>query len=96
VSDADGNPFPISTVTLIPTVGKSWPVKQSLDDNGNFQFAGLPPGKYATFAWEEVDDDRWKDPDFRKKYESRATEVTVGPREIQNVQLRVIPAEEMK
>ena len=96
VSDADGNPFPISTVTLIPTDGKSWPEKQSLDDNGNFQFAGLRPGKYDVFAWEEVDDDLWQDPDFRKKYENRATEVTAGPRETQNVQLRVIPVEEMK
>ena len=96
VSDADANPLPISTVTLIPTDGNSWPEKQSLDDNGNFQFAGLRPGKYDVFAWEEVDDDLWQDPDFRKKYGNRATEVTVGPRETQNVQLRVIPAEEMK
>jgi hypothetical protein len=96
VADADGNPVPISIVTLIRADGKSRPVKQSADDKGNFQFAGRPPGKYNLFAWEEVDDDLWQDPEFRKRYEGRSTEVTVGPGETQTVQLRIIPAEAMK
>jgi Carboxypeptidase regulatory-like domain len=57
VLDADGKPFPGSSVTLIPTDGKARPVKQSADDGGNFQFTGVRPGKYKLFAWEEVDDD---------------------------------------
>ncbi len=96
VIDADGNPFPISAVTLIRTDGKSPPVRQSADDKGNFQFAGLRPGTYDLLAWEEVDDDLWPDPDFRKKYETRSTQVTVGASETKAVQLRVILAEEMK
>ena len=31
-----------------------------------------------------------------KKYETRATEITVGPSETQNAQLRAIPAEDLK
>jgi hypothetical protein len=54
------------------------------------------PGKYKLFAWEEVDDDLWQDPEFRKDYESRATEITVGPGEPQNAQLRVIAVDSMK
>jgi hypothetical protein len=54
------------------------------------------PGPATLFAWEEVDDGLWPDPEFRKKYESRATEITVGPSQTQNAQLRVIGAEEMK
>jgi len=96
VLDADGKPFPGSSVTLIPPDGKSRPVKQSVGDDGNFQFTGVRPGKYKLFAWEEVDDDLWQDPEFRKKYENYATEVTVEPSETQNTQLRVIVAEEMK
>jgi hypothetical protein len=53
-----------------------------VDDEGNFHFTGPRPGKYSLFAWEEVDDD-WQGPEFRKKYEDHATEVTVGPRESQ-------------
>ncbi len=96
VVDGDGKAFPISTVTLAPVDGKSPPVKQAADDNGNFEIAHLRPGKYLLFAWEEIDNDLWPDPDFRKKYENRATEVTVGPSESQSAQVRVILAEEMK
>lgn len=96
VSDDEGKPFPISSVTLIPADGRSRPVKQSVDDDGNFKSTGLRPGKYRLFAWEEVDEDLWQDPEFRKNYEGRATEVTVGPSETQNVQLRVIAVQSIK
>ena len=36
------------------------------------------------------------DPEFRKLYSDRATEVKVGPSESQNAQVRLIVAEEMK
>jgi Carboxypeptidase regulatory-like domain len=96
VLDVDGKPFPGSTVTLIPPDGKTRPVRQSVDDDGNFQFNGVRPEKYKLFAWEEVDDDLWQDPEFRKNYESRATEITIGPSETQNVQVRVIAVDAMK
>ncbi|MGD0000881.1 MAG: carboxypeptidase-like regulatory domain-containing protein [Bryobacteraceae bacterium] len=96
VSDEDGKPFPNSSVTLIPTDGMSPPVRQSVDDDGNFKFTGVRPGKYKLFAWEEVDDGLWPDPEFRQKYENRATEINVGPNETQTAHLRVIAAEEMK
>lgn len=96
VSDDDGKPFPNSSVTLIPPDGMSPPVRQSVDDNGKFKFTAVRPGRYKLFAWEEVDDGLWPDPEFRQKYENRATEITVGPSETQTAQLRVIAAEEMQ
>jgi len=96
VADAEGKPFPNAIVTLIPTDGKSRPMKQSSDNSGNFRFAGLRPGKYKLFAWEQVDNDLWPDPEFHKKYEDRATEITVGPSETQTAQLHLIVVDEMK
>jgi hypothetical protein len=96
VLDADGKPVLGSSVTLIPTDEKSRPARESVADDGNFQFTNLRPGKYKLFAWEEVDDDLWQDPEFRKNYESLAAEITVGPSETQNTQLRVIAADAMK
>ncbi len=90
VTDADSKPVPGSIVILISADGKSRPAKQQADDSGNFQFANLRPGSYKLFAWEDVDDDLWPDPEFRAKYDSRAADVTVGPREMPAVQLRVI------
>jgi uncharacterized protein (DUF2141 family) len=96
VSDDDSKPFPNASVTLIPQDGNSRPVKQLAGDNGNFTFTALRPGKYKLFAWEELDEDFWQDPEFRKKYEDRATEITVSPSETQNAQLRLIAAGQMK
>jgi len=96
VADEDRKPFPTSIVTLLPQDAKSRPVKQVADDDGKFKFINLRPGKYKLFAWEEVDDGLWPDPEFLKSYEGRATEITVGPSEIQNAQLRVIAVETMK
>jgi hypothetical protein len=90
VTDADSKPVPGSIVILISADGKSRPAKQLADDSGNFQFANLRPGSYKLFAWEDVDDDLWPDPEFRAKYNGRASEVTVGPREMPSLQLRVI------
>ncbi len=96
VSDEEGKPFPVSSVMAIPVDGKSRPVKQAVDDDGNFKITNLRPGKYKLFAWEEVDDDVWQDPEFLEKYEALATVIAVGPRESQTAQLRVIPAEAMR
>ncbi len=96
VLDGDGKPVPGSSVTLISADGKSRPAKESVDDDGSFHFTGVRPGKYRLFAWEEVDDDLWQDPEFRKSYEGRATEITIGPGETQNVQPRVIPADALQ
>lgn len=90
VADADGKPFPISTVTLMAADGKSRPEKAAVDDSGAFRFTNLRPGAYKLYAWEEVDDDLWPDPDFLKKYDDQATQVTVAPHETKTVQLRVI------
>lgn len=96
VTEVDGKLFPGAAVTAIPTDEKSQPVKQSADDDGNFKVSGLRPGKYKLFAWEAVDDALWQDPEFRQKFDSRATEITVGPSEVQSAQPRLIPVEEMK
>jgi len=96
VSDGDGRPFGNSSVTLIPSDPKSRPEKLVADDNGNFKFTNLRPGPYKLFAWEELDDGLWPDPEFRKKYEGRATEITIGPSEAQSAQLRVIATDEVK
>ena len=95
-SDADGKLFSNPTVALFPPDTRSRPEKQVVDDDGNFKFTNLRPGKYKLLAWEEVDDGLWQDPDFRKKYENRATEIAVGPSETRNAQVRVIATEEMK
>jgi uncharacterized GH25 family protein len=90
VTDDDGKPFPNASVTLIPAAPESRPVKHTADDDGNFQFTNLRPGSYRAFAWEELDQALWEDPDYRKPFEARSTEVTVRGRDHQTTQLRLI------
>ncbi len=96
VSGADGKPSQRAVVTLIPEGAQSWPAKKVADDAGSFHFLNLRPGKYTLWAWEEVDEVQWRDPEHRKKYEGRATEITIGASERRNVPLRVIAEDEMK
>jgi protocatechuate 3,4-dioxygenase beta subunit len=90
VTDEDGKSFANAIVTLIPAAPEARPTKQTADVDGNFRFTSLRPGKYRVFAWEELDQALWEDPDFRKPYEARSAEVTVGARENQTTQLRLI------
>lgn len=68
----------------------------STDASGNFKITGIAPGEYKLFAWEQVDNNAWQDPEFLKPFESRAESVTVKEGSIDNRQLKAVPAEETK
>ncbi|WP_321474473.1 carboxypeptidase regulatory-like domain-containing protein [uncultured Paludibaculum sp.] len=91
VTNDQGAPVPVGVVTLIPEDARAQMEKGALDDRGQVQFTSLRPGKYKLHAWQEMEDDLWQGPEFRKQYDARAAEVTVGPSETQSAQLRVIP-----
>jgi hypothetical protein len=63
----------------------------SSDSSGRFQMRGLAPGGYTLFAWEDIDEGAWQDPDFLRPYESRGTSVQVRDGSDESVQLTVIP-----
>lgn len=91
VNDDQGAPVSVGVVTLIPEDPKARLEKKAVDDRGQVQFTNLRPGKYRLHAWQEMEDDLWQDPEFRKQYDARAAQVAVGPSETQGVQLKVIP-----
>ena len=59
-------------------------------ESGEFRFESVPPGDYKLFAWEDIDDGAWLDPDVIKLYESRGTAVAVGPAPDQTVTVGLI------
>lgn len=85
------------TVTLIPDASHrslSWLYKTAnTDQNGHFAIQGVRPGEYKIYAWEEVEQDAYQDPDFVKPHESAGEAVSVKEGARETVQLKVIPAD---
>lgn len=92
----DDKPVADATVVLLPEdPTRRYPETTSseeTDDKGHAAFKDVPPGNYLLFAWEKVEEGAWFDPAFVKAAASGATKVTIGPKESQRVDLKVIPA----
>ena len=62
------------------------------DQNGHFTLKSLPPGVYKIFAWEELDQFAYFDPEVLRRYELQGKAVTVSESSKLTVQVKVIPA----
>jgi len=92
VTDKDGQPLALATVVLLPSdSGRA--ISATADRSGNFTVGRLRPGTYKLLAWEDVEPGAWDDPEIRKRYDSQAAEIQLGPRERRTTQLHAIQAE---
>ena len=48
---------------------------------------GIPPCEYKLFAWAEMEQGSYKDPEFLKPYESKAKKITVKVNSTEQVQI---------
>jgi hypothetical protein len=58
--------------------------------SGRFQIEFVPPGDYKLFAWKNIEDDAWQDPDFMQTYENRGKPIRVIEASKQDVSLALI------
>ena len=67
------------TVAVLPNVrGRFDLVKTATTDaSGRFSLDHVAPGDYKVFAWIEVNDGDWQDPDFMRAVEERGTPIRV-------------------
>jgi hypothetical protein len=97
VQNAKGDAAVGATVTLIPDASHqslTWLYKTaSTDQNGHFTVKGVRPGEYRIYAWEDVEQGAYQDPDFVKPHESAGEKVSVKDSRQATVQLKAIPAE---
>jgi len=92
---ADDKPAAGSVVTLVPEpLRPNHPLlykKVSADPNGLFRIAGVAPGDYKLYAWEEGTDlEPYLDPEFAKPFEKAGVKVTVEESGRARVDLRLL------
>jgi hypothetical protein len=69
-------------------------VTGSTDQHGSFTIHGLAPGSYTLFAWQDLDEPVWIDPDFLKAQEANGRAVKVEEGSHQTVELKLSQAGE--
>jgi hypothetical protein len=91
----DDKPVSDATVVLLPEdPSRRYPEttrSEETDDKGHAAFKDVPPGNYLLFAWEKVEQGAWFDPAFVKVAASEGAKVTIGPRDSQHVEVKLIP-----
>lgn len=62
------------------------------DQNGQFTFNNVAPGRYKIFSWEDIPAGAYQYPDFLRRYEDRGQALTVNANGAITANVRLIPA----
>src|SRR5206468_5595817 len=92
VRDEERKPIPNVRVGLVLTRHNRIDLFKTTrtGESGEFRFESVPPGDYKLFAWEDIEDGAWLDPDVIELYEGRGTAVAVGSASDQAVTVGLI------
>ena len=61
------------------------------DAMGKVHWDGVVPGDYKIYAWEDIENGAWADPEFMRNYDGRGTAVHIDDRGHATVNVKVIP-----
>jgi Carboxypeptidase regulatory-like domain len=95
ITNQRGQPAPEQTLILYPSDERFWaPQSRRIRStrpatDGQFTFAGIPPGEYKLVAMVDVEPGSWFDPTFLQQIDAASTRITVGESEkkVQNLQI---------
>jgi protocatechuate 3,4-dioxygenase beta subunit len=95
VVDRNGQPVSNAPVAIVPPAAfrqRADLYRSTMtDDAGRFRLQGIPPGDYSLFAWEDIEEGLWRDPDFIKRNEAAGKPVHIGENSRENIDLTAIP-----
>ena len=92
VASAKDEPAIGAKIMLIPADSHQSPTRYKTadtDQNGHFIIKGVAPGEYKIYAWEDIEDGAYQDPDFMKPYESDGQTLSIKEHAHETVQLKV-------
>jgi hypothetical protein len=94
VQNPENKPVSGATVVLAPDSGRYSLFKEvRTGDNGSYSFKGVPPGDYKILAWTDIETGVYQDPDFLKRFDSKAEKLSLKESDRKTLSLKVIPAE---
>jgi 5-hydroxyisourate hydrolase-like protein (transthyretin family) len=88
-------PTPNVTIVLVPNGQQRSRIdlykNVATDSSGRFRFEGVAPGEYKLFAWEDVVNGAWHDPDFMAGQEVFGTPARAAQGASETFDIEVIP-----
>jgi protocatechuate 3,4-dioxygenase beta subunit len=84
----------VATIALVPSGPRAslpqlYKISTS-DASGKFTLQGIAPGDYKVFAWEEIEQGSWFDPDVIKRYDSFGQSVNLREKGRETVQIKAV------
>jgi len=93
-ADSKSKPASGAMVALVPDAPRRERLMlykaAAVDPAGHFTIAGIAPGEYKLFAWEQIEDGAYQDPEFLKPYENQGQAVTIREGSRETAELKVI------
>ena len=95
VTNDKQEPYVGATVVLLPEKEELRGVWEyvktaTTNQNGSYSIKNIDPGEYRLFAWEDIENGAWADPDVIKPIESKGKKLTLRPSSSETVELRAI------
>lgn len=89
----EANGAPAAGVTVTLWAQEDFTRTVATASNGQFLFTGLPPGEYRVAAWEQIEQGLDTVPEFRVKFDDKATTVQVKENDHARIEPVLIPRE---
>ncbi len=100
VLNADQQPATEASVVAVPDEPRRAQLRFYKEDHtdqyGRFTIKGIAPGRYKLFAWEDVEEGAYQDPEFIKRFEALGEAVAIRENSHESAPLKLIPAGEKK
>jgi protocatechuate 3,4-dioxygenase beta subunit len=94
-NDHANNDHPVANATVVAVPEEKYrrlPDRfgvESTDQHGHFTMRGLAPGSYTLYAWQDLEDGVYREPDFLKSQEANGTALKVEEGSHQQIELKV-------
>jgi hypothetical protein len=95
VLNAEDQPATGAAVVLVPETRSLWRLykENTTDQYGRYHIKGIAPGNYKLFAWEDVENGAYEDPEFLKGFEALGESVAIREGGHESKQLKLIVGE---